>query len=118
MLGIEGDECIAEESILRLTPTVETANLLYIRHMIPSAELKPSSSMEHGDAAAPVSTAFKPNFRLYAIILGLGITNLLAAMENTVISIAAPVILTDLKLGDDFIWVTNAFFLSRYVLRA
>lgn len=59
--------------------------------------------------------AFKPTFRLYAIIVGLGITNLLAALENTVVSIAAPVILTDLKLGDNFIWVTNAFFLSRYV---
>ncbi|GAP85078.1 putative multidrug resistance protein fnx1 protein [Rosellinia necatrix] len=56
--------------------------------------------------------AFEPTFRLYAIIVGLGITNLLAALENTVVSIAAPVILTDLKLGDNFIWVTNAFFLS------
>jgi hypothetical protein len=56
---------------------------------------------------------FKPTFRLYAIIVGLGIANLLAALENTVITIAAPVILTELQLGDNFIWITNAFFLCR-----
>lgn len=64
---------------------------------------------------APPAAAFKPTFRLYAIIVGLGIANLLAALENTVITIAAPVILTDLGFGDNFIWITNAFFLSRYV---
>ncbi|RWA06391.1 hypothetical protein EKO27_g8705 [Xylaria grammica] len=74
--------------------------------------------MDYENGAAPVATEFKPSFRLYAIILGLGITNLLAALENTVVSIAAPVILTDLELGDDFVWVTNAFFLSRYVMLA
>lgn len=58
---------------------------------------------------------WKPSFQVYAIVIGLGITNLLAALENTVLTIAAPVVLTDLKLGDNFIWVTNAFFLSRYL---
>ncbi|OTA64847.1 MFS general substrate transporter [Hypoxylon sp. EC38] len=55
---------------------------------------------------------FKPSVRLYAIIVGLGITNLLAALENTVVSVAAPVLLTDLQLGDNYIWITNALFLS------
>ncbi|KAI1825865.1 MFS general substrate transporter [Xylaria intraflava] len=55
---------------------------------------------------------FKPGFRVYAIVVGLGITNLLAALENTVISVAAPVLLTDLNLGANFVWVTNAFFLA------
>ncbi|KAI3328668.1 hypothetical protein F4824DRAFT_405916 [Ustulina deusta] len=64
-----------------------------------------------GSASPPT---FKPGFRVYAIVIGLGITNLLAALENTVVSIAAPVLLTDLRLGANFIWVTNAFFLSRY----
>ena len=57
--------------------------------------------------------AFKPGFRVYAIVVGLGIANLLAALENTVVAVAAPVLLTDLRLGDDFVWVTNAFFLCR-----
>lgn len=61
----------------------------------------------------PSPSPFKADFRVYAIIIGLGITNLLAALENTVVTIAAPVILTDLQLGDNFIWITNALFLSR-----
>ena len=58
---------------------------------------------------------FHPGFRLWAIIAGLGVTTLLAALENTVVTVAAPVILSDLKLGKDYIWITNAFFLCRFV---
>ncbi|KAK2603432.1 hypothetical protein QQS21_004383 [Conoideocrella luteorostrata] len=82
----------------------------------PASSSNASSARNH-DAAladmAPISTPpdWKPTGRLYAIIIGLGIANLLAAMENTVIAVAAPVILEDLKLGIDFIWITNAFFL-------
>lgn len=64
---------------------------------------------------APEAPAWQPTPRLYAIIFGLGLANLLAALENTVVAIAAPVILSDLDLDVDFIWVTNAFFLCRYV---
>lgn len=82
----------------------------------PSAEMpRPSTSPDELESVAPPAAAFKPTFRLYAIVVGLGIANLLAALENTVITIAAPVILTDLEFGDNFIWITNAFFLSRYV---
>ncbi|KAI0470444.1 MFS general substrate transporter [Xylariaceae sp. FL0804] len=62
-------------------------------------------------AQAPPPQPFKAGFRVYAIVVSLGIANLLAALENTVVSIAAPVILTDLQLGSNFIWVLNAFFL-------
>lgn len=82
----------------------------------PSAEMpRSSTSPEELESVAPAAAAFKPTFRLYAIVVGLGIANLLAALENTVLTIAAPVILTDLGFGDNFIWITNAFFLSRYV---
>ncbi|KAH9984007.1 MFS general substrate transporter [Xylariaceae sp. FL0662B] len=67
--------------------------------------------VELGEARTP-SPADKLSFQVYAIVVGLGITNLLAALENTVVAIAAPVILTELQLGDNFIWVTNAFFLG------
>ena len=59
-----------------------------------------------------------PNFvrgvRFWAIIIGLGITNLLGALENTVVTTSAPVIVTDLGIGDSYIWITNAFFVARY----
>lgn len=43
---------------------------------------------------------------------------MLAALENTVIAVAAPVILSDLQLGIDFVWITNAFFLCRLAKQA
>ncbi|MCJ1306505.1 hypothetical protein MMC25_000148 [Agyrium rufum] len=52
---------------------------------------------------------FKRSFRFWCIIIGFGITNLLGALENTVVSTAAPVILTDLQLGEKLIWITNTF---------
>ncbi|KAI2621841.1 major facilitator superfamily domain-containing protein [Hypoxylon sp. NC1633] len=50
-------------------------------------------------------------FRFWAVIIGLGITTLLAALEHTVVTVAAPVILTDLQLRENYVWVTNAFFI-------
>ncbi|KAK2595101.1 hypothetical protein QQS21_007186 [Conoideocrella luteorostrata] len=63
-------------------------------------------------ASGSMSPDWKPTGQLYAIIVGPGIANLLAAMENTVNAVAAPVILAELKLGIDFVWITHAFFLS------
>ncbi|KAI0394403.1 major facilitator superfamily domain-containing protein [Xylariaceae sp. FL0594] len=53
----------------------------------------------------------KKDFRFWAIIFGMGITSLLAALENTVVTTAAPAILMDLQLRQDFVWITNSFFL-------
>lgn len=72
-----------------------------------------NSSPSLAEGESPPPTTFKPGFRVYAIIAGLGITNILAALENTVVSITAPVILKDLELGDDFICIINALFLAR-----
>ncbi|KAF7865958.1 hypothetical protein EAF04_006122 [Stromatinia cepivora] len=52
------------------------------------------------------------SFGFWAIIIGLGITLLLAALENTVLTTAAPAILVDIPLGDNWIWLTNSFFLA------
>lgn len=52
------------------------------------------------------------SFGFWAIIVGLGVTLLLAALENTVLTTAAPVILAEIPLNHDWIWLTNAFFLA------
>ncbi|KAI1275622.1 MFS general substrate transporter [Xylaria sp. FL0933] len=59
---------------------------------------------------------FKGGFRVWAIIVGLGTANVLAALENTVVSVAAPAIYTDLDVGVDYVWITNAFFLASTVI--
>jgi MFS family permease len=56
--------------------------------------------------------AAQRSFSFWAIIVGLGVTLLLAALENTVLTTAAPVILAEIPLDDDWVWLTNAFFLA------
>ena len=51
------------------------------------------------------------SFGFWAIIVGLGITLWLAALENSVITTAAPAMLAEIPLGENWIWITNAFFL-------
>ena len=76
----------------------------HAEHVPPTAQEEDQSS---GDEAPP---DFERGIPFWCIIIGLGITNLLGALENTVVSTAAPVILTDLHMGSNFIWITNAFF--------
>ncbi|KAK4184058.1 major facilitator superfamily domain-containing protein [Podospora australis] len=52
------------------------------------------------------------SFGFWAIIVGLGITLWLAALENSVLTTAAPALLKEISLGDNWIWLTNAFFLA------
>ncbi|XXG94028.1 hypothetical protein Hte_000279 [Hypoxylon texense] len=55
---------------------------------------------------------FERGVRFWAIIIGLGVTNLLGALENTVVTTSAPTIVADLQLGGNYIWITNAFFVA------
>ncbi|KAI1363700.1 major facilitator superfamily domain-containing protein [Xylaria arbuscula] len=55
---------------------------------------------------------FKPTGRFWAIIFTCATIGLLSALENTVVTTALPRIATDLKLGADYVWVTNIFFLT------
>ncbi|KAH7322407.1 major facilitator superfamily domain-containing protein [Stachybotrys elegans] len=54
---------------------------------------------------------FKRGFRFWAIIAGLAVTSLLGALEHTVVTTSAPAILSDLDLREDFVWISNAFFI-------
>jgi hypothetical protein len=57
----------------------------------------------------------KRGFKFWTIIFALCITGLLGALENTVVSTSMPTIVEDLDIGDNYIWITNAFFLTRYL---
>ena len=56
------------------------------------------------------------DFRFWAIIASLCITGLLGALENTVVTTSLPTIVRALNLGDNYIWITNVFFLTRYAI--
>ncbi|KAI0013524.1 major facilitator superfamily domain-containing protein [Xylariaceae sp. FL0662B] len=55
---------------------------------------------------------FERGVRFWAIIIGLGVTNLLGALENTVVTTSGPTIVADLRLGNNYVWITNAFFVA------
>ena len=64
----------------------------------------------------PSPTPFQTTPRFWAIIIGLGVSTLLASLEHTVVTTAAPYILQDLDMRSDFIWITNAFFVCSTAL--
>lgn len=49
----------------------------------------------------------------WAIIIGLSISSLLTALENTAVTTSLPVIVQELHIGDNYVWITNVFFLTR-----
>jgi len=59
------------------------------------------------------SQDFERGWRFWVIIIGLAVSTLLASLEHTVVTTAAPYILEDLNLKENFIWITNAFFVCR-----
>jgi hypothetical protein len=90
----------------------------------PSAEAVATPSSSNPEPEPSSSTTidggseeddFHPGLRLWIIIIGLGVTLLLTALENTAVTVALPIIISELELGENYIWVTNAFFISRCV---
>lgn len=63
--------------------------------------------------AGTTGAAPKRGFRFWAIITTLCVIGILSALENTVVTTSLPFIVNELELGQNYIWVTNAFFLTR-----
>lgn len=76
------------------------------------------AELRETEGAAPVTNQQAPKeargFTFWAIIVALCITSLLAALENTVVSTSLPFIVDRLKIGKNYVWITNGFFLARY----
>lgn len=69
------------------------------------------------DGAPTPGKKFNRSKRFWAIIATLSVCSILSALENTVVTTALPVIVTQLDLGPSYIWVTNVFFLTGCVYR-
>lgn len=54
---------------------------------------------------------FERGIRFWCIIAGLCVTSLQSSFENSVVVMAGPAIVNDLAMGEEYIWITNAFFL-------
>jgi hypothetical protein len=77
-----------------------------------------SSDVKETDAQeikSPPPPKFQPNRRFWAILLTCAVIGLLSALENTVVTTALPHIATELELGENYVWVSNVFFLTGFV---
>ncbi|KAI0901181.1 MFS general substrate transporter [Annulohypoxylon nitens] len=52
------------------------------------------------------------DYRFWAIIIALCIVSLLSAAENTVVVTSLPTIVEKLQVGQDYVWISNVFFLT------
>jgi hypothetical protein len=55
---------------------------------------------------------FEKGPRFWAIIATLCVIGLLSALENTVVTTSLPYIVGELELGENYVWITNVFFLT------
>lgn len=75
-----------------------------------------TSTTAHTDPEAmdEATPTFKRGFRFWGIMTALCAVSVMASLENSVVVTAGPAIVADLNMGEDYIWISNAFFLSRY----
>ena len=104
-------DCIdVEDSSRQTSPTDMTAAAPDGLGNCPTEKIDLQSG---GTTANPKKSAPERGFQFWAIILALCIVELLSAFETTVVSTALPVIVHDLHIGENYIWITNAYFLTR-----
>ncbi|RYP65609.1 hypothetical protein DL771_008217 [Monosporascus sp. 5C6A] len=69
-------------------------------------------SRAEGELAKPGTARLSRDVRFWIILLSLGLTGLLTALEATITSTALPSIVADLGGGDLYIWALNGYFLA------
>ncbi|KAI3394645.1 hypothetical protein diail_2455 [Diaporthe ilicicola] len=48
--------------------------------------------------------------RFWAVMTSLALTSFLASLENSVVVTSGPAVVADLEMGEEYVWVANAFF--------
>lgn len=86
------------------------------------AEAEQSADSWHGEkkrtddidqqAAQKPAESFKRDWRFWTIISTLSVIGILSSLENTVVVTSLPIILDELAIGENYIWITNVFFLT------
>ncbi|KAI4863261.1 MFS general substrate transporter [Hypoxylon rubiginosum] len=82
----------------------------------PSSESeKDVSNIESQEPAE--APGFRRGFRFWAVIVGLAIAQFQASLEHSVVVTSGPTIVDDLQMGEEYIWITNAFFVCSAALQ-
>lgn len=70
------------------------------------------SSNSQQQLEKPSKTHYPLSFWL--AFLGLCCTGLVSALDGSIVATALPSIIDSLQGGDDYVWVVNVYFLTRY----
>lgn len=108
--GPKPGDALADSTNARIPSKDELTNAENSSSAIDDAE-QPIESHAKGDAPA----VSRRGFRFWAVIAGLCIANFQASLENSVVVTSGPKIVEDLQMGEEYIWITNAFFVCWYV---
>lgn len=75
----------------------------------------PEASVDVPDATTQKNPPkFKPTPRFWTILAVLSLISLLTSLEATVTSTVMPSLVADLGGGENYIWVSDAYFLTMY----
>jgi hypothetical protein len=75
-------------------------------------EEEPSEHDQDQQVQEKREEAFKRDWRFWTIISTLSVIGILSSLENTVVVTSLSVMVDDLGLGENYIWITNVFFLT------
>lgn len=89
----------------------------------PTAVMTPNtiSEVDRGDgqsthaASHRASQQSQKDIRFWGIMTALCIATLLGGLETTIVTTSLPTIVHELGIGEDYVWITNVLFLTRYV---
>ena len=86
------------------------------RQLMSSAGRETPDVLEDGrDLKSPADKAAASyGWRFWAVFISLSISAFLSALEGAVVSTALPSISRAVNAGEDYIWMVNVFFLTRY----
>jgi hypothetical protein len=85
------------------------------RSTTPSPQADKEERNSSDSAASTPVNDFRRGVRFWCIIAGLSVTSLQTSLEHSVVVTAGPAIVNDLAMEEEYIWITNAFFLCWYV---
>lgn len=77
----------------------------------------PPALEAQGQREEPDPPEFQRGFRFWAVIAGLATAQFQASLEHSVVITSGPTIVNDLGMGEEYIWITNAFFVCSAALQ-
>ncbi|KAJ2987537.1 hypothetical protein NUW58_g4453 [Xylaria curta] len=77
----------------------------------PLSDRDPGSSST-AKVESPRQDDFHPGLRLRLVIIAMGVTLLLTALENTAVALVSRIFISELMLYGNDMWITSAFFMS------